>query len=110
MASFTNVPKKYRLVKAQHLRPVKRGAAIKIELDEKISKSKLDVETRGLMANLADCAMYEKEYKTIGQDYDAVPFGRICRSEVEEAGRILENLDLLVKEKVEMEKVSVFKI
>ena len=102
------MPKKYRLVKAQHLRPVKRGEAIKIELDDKTSKSKLDVETRGLLADLADCAMYEKEYKTIGQDYDAVPFGRICRSEVEEAGRILENLDQLVKEKekAEMEKVN----
>ena len=77
------------------MRPIKRSA-IRFDIDtESAEKSDLDDSTRGLIADLADASMYEREYKTIGQDYQAVPFGRINRAEVEKAKSILDKLALL---------------
>ena len=96
--SFQQKPKRYRLVKMEMLKPIKRSK-IRFNLDDSKVSSKLPREVKALVKDIADVAMYFKAYKEIGVDDDAVPFGRIKKSVVLDAKKILDELEVLIKEK-----------
>ena len=75
---FAAMPKKYRLVKTERLRSVKRSA-VRFDVDDAANMipSDLEIPVQMFLAELADSSLYQREYKTIGQDYEAVPFGKI---------------------------------
>ncbi len=55
------------------------------------------------MGDLANVNMYIDLYKELGSDYSAVPFGRIKRDVVEEAKRVLEELEPYIGDKEALE-------
>ena len=101
-ANFENKPKKYRLVKREHLKHVKKSA-IKFDLATEVP-SKLTPAVQEMITDIANVNLYMEEYKTLGSDIEAVPFGRIKRSVVEKALEILEELRPLIKDKLSIEK------
>ena len=82
------------------LKPIKRSK-IRFNLDDSNVSSKLPKEIKALVKDIADVAMYFKAYKEIGVDDDAVPFGRIKKDVVLDAKKILDELEILIKEKNE---------
>ena len=80
------------------LKPIKRSK-IRFNLDDSKVPSKLAKEVKALIKDIADVTMYFKAYKEIGVDDDAVPFGRIKKSVVLDAKKILDELEVLIKEK-----------
>ena len=80
------------------LKPIKRSK-IRFNLDDSKVSSKLPKEVKALVKDIADVAMYFKAYKEIGVDDDAVPFGRIKKNVVLDAKKILDELEVLIKEK-----------
>ena len=85
------------------LKPIRRSK-IRFNLDDSKVPSKLPKEVKALVKDLADVAMYVKAYKEIGVDDEAVPFGRIKRKVVLDAKKILDELEINVKEITKMRK------
>ena len=96
--AFQHKSKRYRLVKMDMIRPIKRSK-IRFDLQDSSVPSKLSKEVKDMIKDISDVAMYVKAYKEIGGDHDAVPFGRIKREVVMEAKRILDELSLKVIQK-----------
>ncbi len=74
-ADFERKPKKYRLVKSEHLKHYKKG-----ELDfnlESSVPSRLPADVQHMLVDVTNISAYVDAYKKIGSDTDAVPFGRI---------------------------------
>ena len=57
-----------------------------------------------MLADIADVNLYLEAYKEIGSDHEAVPFGRIQRSTVEEAKDILNLLKTSIEDKETIEE------
>ena len=85
------------------LKPIKRSK-IRFNLEDSKVPSKLSKEVKALVKDLADVAMYVKAYKEIGVDDEAVPFGRIKREVVLDAKKILDELEIKVKEMTKIQK------
>lgn len=101
-ANFENKPKRYHLVKTEHLERV-RKTAIEFDLKSDVP-SRLPKEIQYLMKDVSNVAMYVNAYKEIGVDTAEVPFGRIKREVVEEAKKLLVKIKPLVKDKSAIEE------
>ncbi len=92
---------KYRMVNRDHLIHVNKKD-LDISLESSI-ESQLPDDVQGMLSDIADVSAYVDEYKQIGSDTDAVPFGRIKRESLEEAKKILEKLRVLVSQRWSLE-------
>ena len=99
---FENKPKRYRLVKPDYLKHVARSQ-IRFDLAQDECECQLAPETRSMIQDIATVSIYEKQYKKIGMDDSAVPFGRIKREDVEKANALLDELRPLSQRKNELE-------
>lgn len=77
--------------------------ALKFDLESSV-ESRLPAAVQDMLADVANVSYYVNEYKQLGVDHEAVPFGRIKKSVVEEAREILRQLKPLVKDKANLEQ------
>ena len=97
-----------RLINTNLLKHVKKSQ-LKFDLDSKIP-SKLPQSIQNMLKEVTNINMYMDDYRSIGADVDAMPFGRIDKKVVLKAKENLEKIKVLVEKKAELDKEKLKKV